>query len=137
SFDFVNFFLQDEYRITPRFTLNFGLRYELLLYPTLDDAAPLAASRSINNDSNNIAPRFGFSWLPAGDRKTVVRGSYGIYFDTPGLNIFTNAAQINGHRLLSYLISGSDPAAPVFPNFPSVTDPKFVVPPNVTAFPSD
>jgi hypothetical protein len=64
----------------------------------------------------------------------VVRGSYGIFFDTPGLNIFTNAAQVNGHRLLSYQIAGSDPQAPVFPNIAQLSDPKFAVVPNITAF---
>jgi hypothetical protein len=53
------------------------------------------------------------------------------------LNIFTNAALINGRRLLSYQIAGTDPAAPVFPNVIEVADPRFVTPPNITAFTSD
>jgi hypothetical protein len=137
SFDFVNLFVQDEYRVSPRLTLNFGLRYELLLFPTLDKDAPFEASRTIRNDGNNFAPRVGFSWSPFADQKTVVRGSYGVFYDTPGLNIFTNAALINGDRLLSYQIAGGDAAAPAFPNVVEINDPKFVTRPNITAFTRD
>ena len=137
GFNFVNFFIQDEFRLAQNFTLNLGLRYEQQLTPTLDQAAPFALSQRVSNDKNNFAPRFGFSWSPFSNRKTVVRGSYGIYYDTPGLNIFTNAALINGHRLLSYQVNGADPLAPVFPNAAPLTDPKFAVAPNITAFTPD
>ena len=36
-YHFVNFFLQDEFRLSPRLTLNFGVRYEAVLNPVLDD----------------------------------------------------------------------------------------------------
>ena len=132
-FNFLNLFTQDEWRVSPNLTLNVGLRYELILYPTLDANAPYPLSRNIATDKNNVAPRFGFSWVPGSDQKTAVRGGYGIYYDDPGLNLATSAAQTST-RLLSYQVQGSDPRAPVFPNVLNAADPSFSVLPSITAF---
>jgi hypothetical protein len=134
AFNFVNFFVQDEFRITPRFTVNLGVRYEAILFPQLDAAAPFPLSRKIDGDHGDWAPRFAFTWSPFADTRTVVRGSYGIYYDVPGLATFYTAAQVNGHRFLSYQVSGADPQAPVFPNVPQISAANFVVPPNINAF---
>lgn len=134
GFNFLNFFVQDEFRITPRFTINFGLRYEAILFPALDPAAPFPLSRKIDGDFRDWAPRFAFTWSPFADSRTVVRGSYGIFYDVPGLATFYTAAQVNGHRFLSYQVNGSDPQAPVFPNVPQISGSNFVVPPNINAF---
>jgi hypothetical protein len=134
AFQFVNFFLQDEFRVTPRFTLNLGVRYEATVFPQLDPQAPFPLSRNIDGDYKDWAPRFGFTWSPFADSKTVFRGAYGIYYDVPGLSTFYTAAQVNGHRFLSYQIAGTDPQAPVFPNVPQLTGSSFVVPPNINAF---
>jgi len=134
AFNFLNLFLQDEFRITPRLTLNIGVRYEKIFFPSLDKNAPYPLSRKIDGDSTDIAPRFAFSWSPLASNKTVVKGSYGLYYDVPSLAIFYNAAQVNGSRFLSYQVNGSDPAAPVFPNVPSLTGSSFAVAPNINAF---
>lgn len=134
GFNFLNFFLQDELRLTPRFTLNFGARYEAILYPSLDQNAPYALSRKINNDLKDVAPRIAFNWSPFSDLKTVVRGSWGMFYDVPGLSTFYTAAQTNGDQFLSYLIAGSNPAAPVFPNVPTLSGANLVVAPNINAF---
>lgn len=136
-YHFVNFFLQDEFRLSPRLTLNFGVRYEAVLNPTLDDQAPYELSRRVNNDMNNWAPRFGFSWAPFRDGKTVVRGGYGIYFDNPSLGTSANGALVNGRRVLSYTIPGTDLRSPVYPNLLASADPTFQTPPNITAFAKD
>ena len=134
AFQFINFFLQDEFRLTPHFTLNLGVRYEATLFPQLDPQAPFALSRKIDGDYKDWAPRFGFTWSPFADSKTVMRGAYGIYYDVPGLSTFYTAAQVNGHRFLSYQVTGSDPQAPLFPNVPLLTGSSFVVPPTINAF---
>jgi len=137
-FHFVNLFLQDEYRLSPRLTLNLGLRYELILYPELDPEAPLPLSRTVNTDANNWAPRIGLSWSPFSSNRTVVRAGYGAYYDTPNLGLFLDASVVNGRRLLSYAISGTDPGAPAFPNLLAPGDPNFrATPPNVNAFSPD
>jgi hypothetical protein len=137
-FQFVNFFLQDEYRLSPRLTLNLGLRYELILYPELDPEAPLPLSRTVNRDTNNWAPRLGFSWSPFSSNRTVVRGGYGTYFDTPNLGLFLDASVLNGRRLLSYAVPGTDANAPAFPNLLAPGSPGLrATAPNVNAFSPD
>lgn len=132
-FNFLNVFAQDEWRVSPRLTVNAGVRYELILFPTLDASAAYPLSRSINNDTNNVAPRAGLTWIPTDDQKTVVRGGYGIYYDSPGLNLATTAAQ-RSTRLLSYQVSGTDSRAPVYPNLLATADPTFSVVPSINAF---
>jgi Carboxypeptidase regulatory-like domain/TonB dependent receptor/TonB-dependent Receptor Plug Domain len=132
-FNFFNAFVQDEWRVASNLTLNAGVRYELIVFPTLDPNAPYPLSRSIDTDPNNIAPRVGIAWLPGDSQKTQVRGGYGIYYDSPGLNLATNAAQ-RSTRLLSYQVQGTDPRAPVFPHLLSAADPTFSIVPSITAF---
>jgi len=136
-FNFINLFVQDEYRINSRLTLNLGVRYELILFPILDDKAPYELSRRINNDKNNIAPRIGLSYSPFKDGKTVIRAGYGLFYDSPSLSLVSNGAQVNGRRILNYTVPGTDLRSPVFPNLLATTDPSFQTPPNVTAFPKD
>ncbi len=136
-FNFINLFVQDEYRINSRLTLNLGVRYELILFPVLDDKAPYELSRRINNDKNNIAPRIGLSYSPFKDGKTVIRAGYGLFYDSPSLSLVSNGAQVNGRRILNYTVPGTDLRSPVFPNLLATTDPSFQTPPNVTAFPKD
>jgi hypothetical protein len=134
AFQFMNFFVQDEFRATQHLTFNLGVRYEAILFPSLDPNAPYPLSRKIDADYTDWAPRFGFTWAPFADSKTVIRGAYGLYYDVPGLSIFYTAAQVNGARFLSYQLIGSDPQAPVFPNVPQLTGSNFLVAPNINAF---
>lgn len=83
------FFVQDDLRLRPNFTLNLGLRYEYNTVlqgdlignfdiPTLTllpQGKPL-----YNPDRNNFGPRIGFSWDPLGHGKTVVRGGFGVFY---------------------------------------------------------
>jgi hypothetical protein len=77
-------------------TLNYGLRYDIEFPPQL---SPLNASakaaynelglqKGIQTDTHNFQPRFGMAWDPKGDGKTVVRASYGIFFDHPLLGLY-------------------------------------------------
>src|SRR5215467_7288425 len=134
AFQFVNWFVQNEIRINPRFTVNLGLRYETILFPGLDSEAPYPLSRKIDGDRKDFAPRVSFNWRATKDAKTVVRGAFGTFYDVPALSIFYTAAQVNGHRFLSYQVAGSDPRAPVFPAIPALSDTALVVKPNINAF---
>ena len=60
-------------------TLNAGLRYDLQFLET------------INTDTNNVSPRVGFAWSPSDSRRTVVRGSAGLFFDRVPLRALANA----------------------------------------------
>ena len=132
AFNFVNFFAQDELRLSPRLSVNVGARYEAILFPTFDPLAPYAFSRSVPNDYRDIAPRLGLTFSPA--EKTVLHASSGMYYDVPGLSTFYSAAQINGHRLLSYQVPGTAAGAPIYPNVPQFNGGAFQVAPNITAF---
>jgi hypothetical protein len=134
SFQFLNWFVQNEFRVNSRFTINAGLRYETILFPGLDSEAPYPLSRKIDADRKDFAPRVSFNWRVTKDAKTVVRAAFGTFYDVPPLSIFYTAAQVNGHRFLSYQVAGSDPRAPVFPSVPALSDTALVVKPNINAF---
>ena len=62
-------YLQDSWKISSNFTLNYGLRYEI-------DSQYLP----LNTYYGDVAPRISFAWDPFKDHKTVVRGGYGIFY---------------------------------------------------------
>jgi hypothetical protein len=95
-------FLQDDWRVSSRLTLNVGLRYEpstpvsdargevTNFDITTGTPIPMKAGTPFYpGDWNNFAPRFGFAWRPFGSEKTVIRGGYGIYYNfTMNLALF-------------------------------------------------
>ena len=68
----------DTMRLTRRFTINVGLRYDLMTVPT---EVNNLTNVNFPQDNTEFAPRFGFAWNPGGG-KTTVRGSYGISYGT-------------------------------------------------------
>lgn len=102
------FYFQDDIQFSPRLTINAGLRYDLSTgfdldqgtnpvlqvlsnQTTFSDAYYLDDFRGwdgqLENDTNNWAPRLGFSYDLKGDGKHLVRGGLGRYYDFP----YTNA----------------------------------------------
>jgi hypothetical protein len=77
----LNYFIQDDWRATPRLTLNLGLRYEYQRNPDPVNANPLLPQTSNKvSDKNNFGPRIGFAYDLTGDGKTSIRGGWGIYY---------------------------------------------------------
>ena len=76
-------FAEDSWKITPKFTLNAGVRYDVQLTPAPglvnNNFPPLSTyySQTIKNVLDRVQPRVGFSWQPW--TGTVVRGGYGIF----------------------------------------------------------
>lgn len=113
-------FVQDEWRVRPDLTLNAGFRYDLQFLPD-----------PIQTDTNNFAPRLGIVYAP-GNRKTVVRASYGLYYDRIPLRATSNALQRDGTKYLLALLSPTQQGAPVFPNVLAVQPSTLTTKPNIT-----
>ena len=100
-------FVQDDWRVTPRLTLNLGLRYEYvtpytetrgdllnLVYTPGPNPPPpqlVRESQAVSADNRNIAPRVGLAWrlphLPFSKGETVFRAGYGIYY-SPEIDVY-------------------------------------------------
>ena len=66
---YTGFYIQDKWQVTPRLTLNMGLRWEFETWP----------SRVLDTDWNNFDPRFGFAYSFGDRRRTVLRGGIGVF----------------------------------------------------------
>lgn len=97
-------FIQDEWRLRPGLTINAGVRYDVQWLPD-----------PIKPDLNNIAPRLGIAWAP-GDRRTVIRASYGIFYERLPLRATSNALQRDGTKYKVASFSFGQAGAPIFPN---------------------
>lgn len=107
----VGFYAQDEWKINPRLTLNAGLRYDLQFL------------EAISTDRNNFSPRLGFAWSPFESRRTVVRGSYGLFYDRVPLRALANAllsagntSDLNNLSQIGVSLSPAQTGVPSFPN---------------------
>ncbi|HEX8073066.1 MAG TPA: carboxypeptidase regulatory-like domain-containing protein [Pyrinomonadaceae bacterium] len=100
----VGVFVQDEWHARRDLTVNAGLRYDAQLLP-----AP------ISTDADNFAPRLGLAYAPGGG-KTVVRASFGLYFDRVPLRATSNALQRDGSKYKVAVLSFGQASAPAFPN---------------------
>lgn len=108
-------FVQDDWKVTPRLTLNLGLRYDIEApfseannrFATLDfetgrvvyakDAPGLdvvrfaydtgGPNRPYDPSLTNFSPRFGFAFRPFNDNNTAIRGGYGVFYTTETANV--------------------------------------------------
>jgi len=131
----VSLFAEDHYHLTPNLTVSYGLRWEYRVYPTLNQAAPLAISRNLSNDPRDFAPRFGFAWQLG--PKTVVRGGFGIFYDTLNLRLLSLVDRSNGGQVQTYTINGNVAGAPQYPNTFSGPVASYAVKPSVYGFSPD
>lgn len=117
-------FIQDDWRVRPRLTLNLGLRYELDT-----DVKNISRVNQLNPiilpflhgkremDGNNFGPRIGFNYV-TGDERTSIHGGYGIYYDRITLEIQSLERGLDGRALPIEVRAG----------------PIFFFPPNVNPF---
>ena len=131
-------FAQDSWRVTPGFTVNYGLRWEgqWNSQPIANNAmVPLVQNfafpagytnedpHKIPNQPSQFAPRVGFAWDPWKDGKTVVRGFGGVYFAATPLLTFAgpinNFREPPGDLSASFPIVNSKLATTIVPGCPS------------------
>jgi hypothetical protein len=135
--------IQDDWRITSRLTLNLGLRWEPWL-PATDRQAPqvgfLPGVQSIvapdapaglvfsgdpglrhsifHRDWNNLAPRIGLAWDPQGNRKSVIRAAYGVFFRPTPMNLQRFSGNIATFRGITINVSEPSSFADPYAGFP-------------------
>ena len=117
-------FIQDNWKFSPRLTIELGIRYDFELLPQeqaalVNPAIPGTANRP--EDKNNFGPRVGFAYDVFGTGKTVLRGGYGMYYgrvlNGVVLNLQLNSGLATGQYTTTFSpTSGSAAPSPVFPN---------------------
>jgi len=117
------YYVQDDWKVSRRLTVNLGVRYEFEsgfidagFKQPLEGAAPFFDSRTRKNPRLSFGPRIGFAYDPAGNGRTVIRGGYGIYYDSTPWEVGYIDRTFNG---VKYFIDA------FFPAQPDVNDPAF------------
>jgi hypothetical protein len=107
-------FVQDDWRLRPNLTISAGLRYDW----QTDIGSAL-----------NFAPRLAFAWSPGGSgqaqqQQTVIRGGFGIFYNTLSESLLLQAERFNGLNQQQFLVTGATPEGvailDLFPVVPSV-----------------
>ncbi len=107
-----SFYVQDDWKVSPRLTLNLGVRYDVD-YGFVDSKHQVDnrtfrffqiigspyGDRVVEDDKNNFSPRFGLAYDIRGNGRSVVRAGYGMYFDQSFLNVPLFAVQLGNPEI--------------------------------------
>lgn len=120
----VYWFVQDDWKVMPRLTLNLGLRYEWSGVPRdegkqalnaiADDPAVGLIFRKPKSDTNNFGPHVGFAWDPTGHGKWSIRGGGQIAYDVIPLNFAINSLPPELQTEQSPTLTCALPSAPAW-----------------------
>lgn len=114
-------FAQDSWRVRPRLTLDFGVRYDVEKTDTLNPGSqsmqPVFANLSLRRfppvDRNNIQPRVGLAYQVLANGGLTVRGSYGVFYDRL-LSLATYLSAVGDGAQMTRVILPGGAAAGVF-----------------------
>ncbi|MBV9503711.1 MAG: TonB-dependent receptor [Acidobacteriia bacterium] len=113
------FFAQDQWRLTPKLTFNYGLRYEYSTYTQPPTNSDYPATGVLNQPTLNFAPRAGLAYAFNRNR-TVIRAGYGIFYARLPSASVIRLQQRNGVIQKTVTLNSTSPsdlaAGPVFPN---------------------
>jgi hypothetical protein len=130
-------YVQDDIKMTQRFTLNLGLRYEALTNPTeangklsdllnlTDPKVTVLTGSLFSITKKDFEPRAGFAWQLDGSGKTILRSGFGIFHD----HIFPYAFATAMSGYPPYFTTLSDQTNPIFPIDTNLSNPNLKSPP--------
>jgi hypothetical protein len=95
----MGWFAQDDWRISPTFTLSYGLRHEFQTHL---------------QDKLNFAPRFGIAWVPDKKKMSTIRAGGGIFYNRLDSGITYDTIRLDGEHQLQFTVSSPN----FFPNIP-------------------
>jgi carboxypeptidase family protein len=95
-------FVQDDWRVSPRLTLSYGLRQEFQTHL---------------QDKLNTAPRFGLAWVPDKKNKSTIRAGAGIFYNRLDTGITFDTLRNDGLHQQQFVIQSPD----FFPNIPDTS----------------
>jgi len=146
---YFGFYIQDDYRISSRLTLNLGARWDIQPpitdpHDRFDTFVPGMKSRIIPNapigllfpgdpgvgrgiistDWNNISPRLGIAWDPFGDRKTAIRAAAGVFYGSMSGNEWNTSSDNQPFAIRQQ-----------FDTVYSISDPYRLLPGGISPFP--
>jgi hypothetical protein len=137
-------FAQDKWQVRPNLTLNYGLRWEAQIFPepTIPPAQTaygfalkdprFPSDGTLHSPKKEFQPRLGFAWDASGKGKSVLRGSWGIYYARQNMlsqvgSITTNGVQqqtiFRDSALIGLLLGFGIPASQVVPTWPGLVTP--------------
>lgn len=114
-------FVQDDWRVNDRLTLNLGLRYDIENFSGEESAIPVVGTDIVLGkippvDKNNFAPRLGFTYDFGGKATTIIRGGYGRYFKPILHNVYNNALLFDQGAYQIRFFGDSEVMAQFYPN---------------------
>lgn len=141
-------YIQDNWRLTPRLTLNYGLRWDYFgvigeeknrlstLIPSMGGLVQVGThglDKLFPRDLNNFGPRLSFAYDVRGNGNTVVRAGWGVYYDSFSQDFFAGQLPFNtfnpgpayngaGPDPIQFSFSTSGPLTPGVPVFNGFAD---------------